>query len=108
MSRATGHKPERFRARGRRGRFGLAALCAYTRSMDRLVLFDIDMTLINSHGAGGRAIFAAIEETSTYVASSTVTVHGRTDPGIIVDLAVRWGAPVSEAEARLGAASSAT
>ena len=30
--------------------------------MQRLALFDIDCTLIDAHGAGGRAIFAAIED----------------------------------------------
>jgi phosphoglycolate phosphatase len=72
--------------------------------MNRLVLFDIDMTLVNCHGAGGRAIFAAIADTYGLRGElDGYTFHGRTDPGIIVDLAVRWGAPVGFAEARLSA-----
>jgi phosphoglycolate phosphatase len=68
----------------------------------RLALFDIDCTLIDAHGAGGRAIMRAIAE--TYGVSGGLdgyTFHGRTDPGIIVDLAVRWGAPQREARVRL-------
>ena len=30
--------------------------------MDRLVLFDVDCTLVDAHGAGGRAMFRAIDE----------------------------------------------
>lgn len=72
--------------------------------MDRLVLFDIDMTLVNCHGAGARAIFAAVADTyDVHGELDGYTFHGRTDPGIIVDLAVRWGAPASIVEARLGA-----
>jgi phosphoglycolate phosphatase len=69
--------------------------------MQRLALFDIDCTLIDAHGAGGRAIFAAIEE--TYGVSGTLdgyTFHGRTDPGIIRDLAGRWGVPPATVEDR--------
>jgi phosphoglycolate phosphatase-like HAD superfamily hydrolase len=68
--------------------------------MQRLALFDIDCTLIDAHGAGGRAIFAAIEE--TYGVSGALdgyTFHGRTDPAIVRDLAGRWGIPPDEAEA---------
>jgi phosphoglycolate phosphatase len=68
----------------------------------RLVLFDIDCTLIDAHGAGGRAIVRAIE--ITYGVGGGLdgyTFHGRTDPGIIVDLATRWGAPGEEVRARL-------
>ena len=67
--------------------------------MQRLALFDIDCTLIDAHGAGGRAIFAAIE--STYGVTGGLdgyAFHGRTDPGIIRDLAGRWGVPAAELE----------
>ena len=60
----------------------------------RLALFDIDCTLIDAHGAGGRAILGAVDE--TYGVSGSLegyTFHGRTDPGIVVDLATRWGRP---------------
>lgn len=60
--------------------------------MQRLALFDIDCTLIDAHGAGGRAIFAAIEETFGVTgALDGYTFHGRTDPAIVRDLAMRWG-----------------
>ena len=66
--------------------------------MERLVLFDIDCTLIDAHGAGGRAIVGAIRE--TYGVEGDLggyTFHGRTDPGIIRDLADLWGAGDPEA-----------
>jgi phosphoglycolate phosphatase-like HAD superfamily hydrolase len=70
--------------------------------MERLVLFDIDCTLIDAHGAGGRAIHTALER--VYGVSGGLdgyTFHGRTDPAIIRDLATRWGAPAGEIEERL-------
>ncbi|RPI28677.1 MAG: HAD family hydrolase [Actinomycetota bacterium] len=70
--------------------------------MSRLVLFDIDCTLIDAHGAGGRAIYAALQR--VYGVSGGLdgyTFHGRTDPAIIRDLATRWGAAVDEVDARL-------
>jgi phosphoglycolate phosphatase len=60
--------------------------------VDRLALFDIDCTLIDAHGAGSRAILAAIAD--TYGVSGGLdgySFHGRTDPGIVADLAIRWG-----------------
>lgn len=60
---------------------------------DRLVLFDIDCTLIDAHGAGGRAILRAIKD--VYGVEGELggySFHGRTDPAIIGDLAVLWGA----------------
>jgi len=69
--------------------------------MQRLVLFDIDCTLIDAHGAGGRAIHAALER--VYGVSGELdgyTFHGRTDPAIIRDLATRWGAPADVVQAR--------
>jgi phosphoglycolate phosphatase len=70
--------------------------------MQRLALFDIDCTLIDAHGAGGRAIFAAIEQ--TFGVSGTLdgyTFHGRTDPAIVRDLATRWGVEPQRAAAGL-------
>lgn len=69
--------------------------------MERLVLFDIDCTLINAHGVGGRAILRAI--TDVYGVEGELgdyTFHGRTDPGIIRDLAGLWGAGDGEATVR--------
>ncbi len=70
--------------------------------MHRLVLFDIDCTLLDAHGAGGRAIFRAIAD--TYGVRGELdgySFHGRTDPAIIVDLATRWGTPEALARERL-------
>ncbi len=70
----------------------------------RLALFDIDCTLIDAHGAGGRAILGAIAE--TYGVSGSLegyTFHGRTDPGIVADLATRWGASADAVRAGLDA-----
>ena len=59
----------------------------------RLVLFDIDCTLIDAHGAGGRAILRAIRDVYGVEGElGDYSFHGRTDPGIISDLAALWGA----------------
>ena len=59
---------------------------------DRLVLFDIDCTLIDAHGAGGRAILRAIKDVYGVEGElGDYSFHGRTDPGIIADLAGLWG-----------------
>ena len=51
---------------------------------DRLVLFDIDCTLIDAHGAGGRAILRAIRDVYGVEGElGDYSFHGRTDPGII-------------------------
>ncbi len=66
--------------------------------MHRLALFDIDCTLIDAHGAGGRAIMHAIRD--VYGVDGELgdySFHGRTDPGIIRDLADLWGAADPEA-----------
>ena len=61
--------------------------------MDRLVLFDIDCTLVDAHGAGGRAIMRAIRDVYGVEGDlGDYSFHGRTDPGIIRDLADLWGA----------------
>jgi phosphoglycolate phosphatase-like HAD superfamily hydrolase len=60
---------------------------------DRLVLFDIDCTLIDAHGAGGRAILRSLRDVYGVEGElGDYTFHGRTDPGIIRDLAELWGA----------------
>jgi phosphoglycolate phosphatase len=65
---------------------------------DRLVLFDIDCTLIDAHGAGGRAIMRAILDVYGVEGElGDYSFHGRTDPGIIRDLADLWGAGEPEA-----------
>ena len=70
--------------------------------MPRLVLFDIDCTLIDAHGAGGRAIYEALEQVYGVTGDlDGYSFHGRTDPAIIRDLATRWGAPARRVEERL-------
>jgi phosphoglycolate phosphatase len=60
---------------------------------ERLVLFDIDCTLIDAHGAGGRAILRAIKDVYGVQGElGDYSFHGRTDPGIVRDLADLWGA----------------
>ena len=74
------------------------ALRCTRRAMDRLVLFDIDCTLIDAHGAGGRAIVGAIRDIYGVEGElGDYSFHGRTDPGIIRDLAELWGAGDPEA-----------
>ena len=59
---------------------------------DRLILFDIDCTLIDARGAGGRAILRAIKDVYGVEGElGDYSFHGRTDPGIIGDLASLWG-----------------
>lgn len=66
--------------------------------MERLVLFDIDCTLIDAHGAGGRAIMRAIKDVYGVEGElGDYSLHGRTDPGIVRDLAELWGAADPEA-----------
>ncbi len=66
--------------------------------MERLVLFDIDCTLIDAHGVGGRAIMRAIRDVYGVEGElGDYTFHGRTDPGIVRDLAGLWGAGDVEA-----------
>jgi phosphoglycolate phosphatase-like HAD superfamily hydrolase len=72
---------------------------------ERLVLFDIDCTLIDAHGAGGRAILRAIKEVYGVEGDlGDYSFHGRTDPGIIRDLAGLWGAGAPDAARASGAA----
>jgi phosphoglycolate phosphatase-like HAD superfamily hydrolase len=67
---------------------------------DRLILFDIDCTLIDARGAGGRAILRAIKDVYGVEGElGDYSFHGRTDPGIIGDLASLWGACAPDAAA---------
>ncbi len=53
----------------------------------RLVLFDIDGTLLQSAGAGRRAILAALGDTvSNHNAATQVRFDGKTDPQIVTEL----------------------
>ena len=54
--------------------------------MHRLVLFDIDGTLLSSHGAGRRAMEAALVEVFGSKGSTTYRYDGKTDRQIVRDL----------------------
>ena len=54
--------------------------------MRRLVLFDIDGTLLHSHGAGRRAMEAALLEAFGTTGSPSYRYDGKTDRQIVRDL----------------------
>ncbi len=59
--------------------------------MERFVLFDIDCTLIDGHGAGKRAILRALQEVYGLEGDlGGYSFHGRTDPAIVLDLIELW------------------
>ncbi len=58
----------------------------------RLVLFDIDGTLLSSQGAGGRALKGALREVfGKFGPTNDYSFAGRTDPQIVLDLMGRLG-----------------
>ncbi len=58
----------------------------------RLVLFDIDGTLLSSKGAGGRALKGALKEVFGRLGPiDDYSFAGRTDPQIVLDLMKRTG-----------------
>lgn len=60
-------------------------------SVERLVLFDIDCTLIDGHGAGKRAVLCALREVFGVEGDlEGYSFHGRTDPGIVRELVALW------------------
>lgn len=68
-----------------------------------IVLFDIDGTLINSDGAGRRALSRAFERAHAWEdALGGITLHGNTDPAIVesVYLNRRQSPPTSSETAR--------
>lgn len=54
-------------------------------SCDRLVLWDIDFTLLNPGGFGRSAMLAAFETLFGFSVEATVAGHGRTDRAILED-----------------------
>ena len=70
--------------------------------MKRLVLFDIDGTLVSTHGAGSRAVREALLE--VYGETGPIDAydfHGRTDPQIVRELLRMAGLDDAEIDARL-------
>jgi phosphoglycolate phosphatase-like HAD superfamily hydrolase len=68
----------------------------------KLVLFDIDGTLLLSAGAGRRAIHAALAEFGLSPGpASSVRFDGKTDPQIIVELFAEAGDPKPDEPARI-------
>ncbi|MFQ5399111.1 MAG: HAD family hydrolase [Anaerolineae bacterium] len=68
----------------------------------KLLLFDIDGTLIRSRGAGRAAMIAALEELfGTAGPVDSYHMGGKTDPRIITDLLIAAGVEAAEIERRL-------
>ncbi|HEU5220097.1 MAG TPA: HAD family hydrolase [Gemmatimonadales bacterium] len=68
----------------------------------KLVLFDIDGTILLSAGAGRRAIHAALGERGIDLAQgSGIRFDGKTDPQIIVELLQAAGDPAPDDPARV-------
>lgn len=68
----------------------------------KLVLFDIDGTILRSAGAGRRAIHAALGERGIDLARvSGIRFDGKTDPQIIVELLEASGDPAPDDAARV-------
>lgn len=69
---------------------------------ERLVLFDIDGTLLMSRGAGRRALVAAMADLLTLSeALDAVRFDGKTDPQIVVELLAASGDPEPEVPERI-------
>ncbi|HEX6315510.1 MAG TPA: haloacid dehalogenase-like hydrolase [Gemmatimonadaceae bacterium] len=69
--------------------------------MRRLVLFDIDGTLLHSHGAGRRAMEAALLEIFGTTGSTAYRYDGKTDRQIVRDLMRGAGFDDGEIDARM-------
>ena len=70
----------------------------------KLVLFDIDGTILLTAGAGRRAILAAIaEEVGAAVGLERVRFDGKTDPQIVAELLEMAGTPEPEESGRVRA-----
>lgn len=70
----------------------------------RLVLFDVDGTLVSTRGAGRRALERALREIyGTAGAIDAYDFHGKTDPGIVRDLLTGAGRSPEAVEAGLPA-----
>lgn len=69
----------------------------------KLVLFDVDGTLVSTRGAGRRALGRAMREVyGTAGAIDEYDFHGKTDPRILWDLLIALGRTPESIEAGLG------
>ena len=72
--------------------------------MKKLILFDIDGTILLSSGAGRRAIIAALaEDIGTHEAWADIRFDGKTDPQILMELLAAAGHTGDPAESRVHA-----
>jgi phosphoglycolate phosphatase len=69
----------------------------------KLVLFDIDGTLLWSDGAGRRSMTAALAETFGTAGPADYRYDGKTDAQIVRDLMTHAGVSAAEIEARIAA-----
>ena len=68
----------------------------------KLVLFDIDGTILLTAGAGRRAILAAMSEEVPDVAPmATIRFDGKTDPQIVAEMLEMAGSPEARESARV-------
>jgi phosphoglycolate phosphatase len=67
----------------------------------KLVLFDIDGTILWTDGAGRRAVFGALVEHFGVVDAGDHRFDGKTDPQIVRELLKKAGATDAEIDARL-------
>ena len=68
----------------------------------KLVLFDIDGTILLTSGAGRRAILAAMSEEVPDVAPmATIRFDGKTDPQIVAEMLEMAGSPEARESARV-------
>jgi len=69
----------------------------------KLVLFDIDGTILWTDGAGRRAVFGALEEQFGAVVPDDHPFDGKTDPQIVRELLRHGGVSDADIDARLDA-----
>jgi phosphoglycolate phosphatase len=67
----------------------------------KLVLFDIDGTILWTDGAGRRAVFGALEESFGAVLPADHRFDGKTDPQIVRELLRHGGVSDADIDARL-------
>lgn len=71
--------------------------------MKRLILFDIDETMISSDGAGRRAIARALAEKHAIAEEATrVPMSGKTDPQILMEIFTSQGMAKDTAQSYIG------